>query len=123
MVTVSHERERRGALGEELAARFLELEGCLVLGRRVRVADVEVDVLVRDAACLVVVEVKVRSNPLLPAADALRPRQLARLRRAAEVLLERHRDVSMVRVDVVSIDWQRGRDHLRMQRLRGVQAS
>jgi putative endonuclease len=123
MSVSSAERRRRGLLGEHLAARFLELDGCSILARRARVADVEIDLLVREAGCLVVVEVKLRTTLAVPALDALRPRQVGRLRRAGCALLERHGWADAVRIDVVTIDWHVHEGRVEMCRLRGVDAA
>ena len=116
----SRERSRRGLLGEHLAARFLELDGATILARRVRFASVEIDLLVRDADCLVVVEVKLRTGSVQRAVDALRPQQAQRLRRAATFLLQQHAWADAVRIDVVALDWQAAHGSLHMRRLRGV---
>jgi putative endonuclease len=47
-----------GALGEEVAARHLRARGYTILGRRVKSALGEIDVLARDGATIVCVEVK-----------------------------------------------------------------
>lgn len=47
-----------GARGERAAARALRRAGCRVLGRNLRTPEGEVDLLVRDGAVLVIVEVK-----------------------------------------------------------------
>ncbi len=122
MSAFQNERQRRGALGEKLAARFLELEGLRVLSGRLRVADVEIDLLVRDASALVVVEVKLRTSAALPALDALRVRQIARLQRTATPLLRRHPWAETVRIDAVMIDWQMRSGCVEIRHLRGIQA-
>ena len=115
---MSEARARAGRGGEVLAAAALELEGYTVVGRNVRVADVEVDVIARLDRLLVVVEVKTRRQPLVPAVYGLRPQQIHRLRRAAGVLLDAHPEFESVRLDVIGIDCHDGTVHLR--HLRGV---
>lgn len=119
----STERRRRGRLGEQLAARYLELDGASILARRVRVADVEIDLLARESSCLVVVEVKLRTARTVPAVDALRPRQVGRLRRAASALLARHRWAESARIDVVTIDWNVHQGRVEMCHLRGIEGA
>lgn len=116
--TMTEARSRDGRGGEALAAAALELEGYTIVGRNVRVADVEVDVLARLDRLLVVVEVKTRRRPLVPAVEGLRPPQIRRLRRAAGVLLEAHPEIESVRLDVIGIDCHDGTVSLR--HLRGV---
>ena len=98
--------------------RFLELEGYTVLERNSRHAEVEVDVLARQATLLVLVEVKLRRYGIVGATEGLRPLQAQRLRRAARALLVRHPWAEAVRLDVLGLDWREG--ELRLSHLRGV---
>jgi putative endonuclease len=111
-------RERRGRAGEDLAARFLELEGYTVLERNAHHADVEVDVVARLDTLLVLAEVKLRRRGLVPALDALRGPQHRRLQRAARAALVRHAWAESVRLDVVGLDW--GDGELRIHHVRGL---
>jgi putative endonuclease len=52
----------RGRAGEALAAAYLELRGCVIRARNVRLAGVEVDMLVEEGRTLVLVEVKTRTR-------------------------------------------------------------
>lgn len=54
---------RVGQLAEDLAARFLEEQGLIVLARNYRCRGGEVDLICRDRRALVFVEVRLRSNP------------------------------------------------------------
>lgn len=111
-------RGARGRAGEELAARFLELEGYTLLERNTRHADVEVDLVARHGALLVVAEVKLRRDGPAPALDGLRSPQRRRLRRAAAALLLQHPWAESVRLDAVGLDWSDG--ELRIRHERGV---
>ena len=110
------DRRERGLAGEDLAARFLELEGYEVLCRNVRCADVEVDLLARRGSLLVLVEVKLRRRGWVRSADAVGEAQRRRLRHAAQALLARHAWAEVVRLDVVGVDWN-GDGELRLQHL------
>ena len=93
----------RGARGESLAACWLELAGFEVLGRNVRLAGVEVDLVARDGETHVVVEVKLRGRADYGgAAAAVGWVQRERLARAVRAL-ERS-GTGQVRVDVVAIE-------------------
>lgn len=105
-------RIRRGAaaqaLGvdaEALACWALKADGWTILGRRLRTEAGEVDVVAERAGLLAIVEVKARPT-LAGAADALSPRQSARLLAAAEVLLAEHPEwgTAGVRFDLVLVD-------------------
>jgi putative endonuclease len=113
----------RGALGraaEDLAALWVELEGWVILGRNLRVAGVEVDLVARAGDLLVLVEVKLRRSGIVPASRALGVEQWRRQRRAARALLARSPWAEAVRLDLVAVDWEE--DELRLRHLRGVVA-
>ena len=109
-----------GRLGEDIAVRFLMLQECAILQRNVRVADVEIDIVARDAACLVLVEVKLRQGRLQPARESLGERQERRLLHAARTLMGRSPWAETVRVDFIGIDVERRAGMLRAEHLRGV---
>lgn len=95
--------QARGRAGEALAIAYLELAGCPVTGRNVRIAGVEVDALARDGPALVVVEVKVRGRTDFGGAvGAIDHLKRARLRRAALALQQS--GARSVRIDVVAVD-------------------
>lgn len=93
----------RGRAGETLAIAYLELAGCRVLGRNLRLAGVEVDAVVIDGRAQVVVEVKVRGrSDYGGAAAAIDHVKRARLMRAARAL--QLSGAPVVRIDVVAVD-------------------
>ena len=93
----------RGRAGEALAAAYLELVGCRLVERNVRLAGVEVDLVVDDGACRVLVEVRLRSRGDYGGAAATLDRvKRQRLVRAAHVLEQQ--GVRYPRVDVLAID-------------------
>jgi putative endonuclease len=92
----------RGSAAEALAAAYLDLTGCRVVERNVRVGGVEIDVVALDGETRVLVEVKYRGRADFGgAAAALDWRQRDRLLRAAAVMAARG---ERVRVDVVAIE-------------------
>ena len=97
----------RGRAGEALAAAYLELVGCRLVARNVRLAGVEVDLVVDDGAARVLVEVRLRSRGDYGGASAtiLRTKR-ERLIRAARALEQQ--GVRHPRVDVVAIDLTSG---------------
>ena len=93
--------EQRGRRGETLAAWYLRLSGWRVIGRRVRCARGEVDLVVRRWRTVAFVEVKWRGSAaeLGQAIDAFR---LRRVVEAAEVLAPRYlREGDVMRIDVL----------------------
>jgi putative endonuclease len=94
--------QTRGAAGEALAAAYLELAGLEVLERNARLAGVEVDLVARDGATRVIVEVKLRGRTDYGgAASAVDHRKRERLLRAARAL---EAEGSTMRIDVIAVD-------------------
>ncbi len=95
---------RTGVLAEESAARFLEAQGYIVLARRHRTPHGEIDLIVRDDAVLVFVEVKARPSRT-EAAYSLTARQWARLEGAAlHYCAETDQTQVDMRFDVILVD-------------------
>lgn len=95
--------QMRGRAGESLAIAYLELAGCRLLARNLRLGGVEVDAVVGDGAARVVVEVKVRGRgDYGGAAAAIDHTKRARLVRAARALEQQ--GAACVRIDVVAVD-------------------
>lgn len=96
----------RGRAGEALAAAYLELAGCRIVARNVRLGGVEVDLVVDDGPARVVVEVRLRSRADYGGAAAtLDGAKRARLRRAAAALEQL--GAREPRIDVIAIDLAR----------------
>jgi putative endonuclease len=99
-----------GRLAETLAAMWLRLRGYRILGRNVRVAGREVDVVARRRRTLVVCEVKARRSRRRGApAEAVDPRKQRRMAEAGEMLLAANPGVERVRFDVIAVDGLRVR--------------
>jgi putative endonuclease len=96
-----------GMEAEERACLALAAEGWHILGRRMRTKSGEIDAVAEKDGLVAFVEVKSRRT-LAAAAEALRPRQQARLLAAAEILLAAHPawGEGGVRFDVMLVDPQ-----------------
>jgi putative endonuclease len=95
--------KHRGEAGEALAAAYLELIGCRILARNIRLAGVEVDLVVEEGRCHVVVEVKMRNRTDYGgAAQAVDHKKQARLARAARVLASE--GAESIRIDVIAVE-------------------
>jgi len=94
-----------GEQGERTAERYLRSRGYRVVARNHRSRLGEVDLICRDGAVLVFVEVKTRSSTLFgEGAHAVGPHKQHKLRRLAEEYLIRTRQEGAdVRFDVLSI--------------------
>jgi putative endonuclease len=95
--------ERSGRRAERLAALWLQLKGWKILGRRVRVAAGEVDLIARRGTTVAFVEVKARATAE-EAGFALDEWRLRRVAAAAEALAHRYaRPGDDIRLDAVFI--------------------
>ena len=97
-----------GNEGERLAARYLRRQGFRIVARRYRTAMGEIDLVARDGACTVFVEVKTRRSESAgrpeEAVDTFKQAQLTRL---ALAFLKRYRLLETpARFDVVSVVWE-----------------
>ena len=98
-------RAARGAIGEAAAERLLVSAGMRLVERDVRLPEGQIDLVMLDLDCLVVVEVKARRTGAFGTPEeAVDGRKLRRLRRLALAYWIRHRDLARgVRVDVVAV--------------------
>ena len=99
-----------GRLGEEAAARFLEGRGWRILARNVRRRFGEIDIVARDGAILVFVEVKThrRHSPFAGRLWAVDRRKKRNLLRASANWLMRRRWRGNYRFDVIEVYGERG---------------
>jgi putative endonuclease len=94
---------RTGVLAEDSAARFLERQGYTILARRHRTPHGEIDLIAKDGAVLVFIEVKARPTRI-EAAHSLTARQWARLEGAAlHYMAETGETNTDMRFDVVLV--------------------
>lgn len=99
--------DRGGALWEARAAEYLEGQGLEVVARGYRCRLGELDLVCRDGAHLVVVEVRARgAAALVSAIESIGPRKIERIVRATRHFLMRNRSWRdhPVRFDVVAFD-------------------
>ena len=96
-----------GEGGERAAARYLRRKGLRILVRNYRVAQGEVDLIGRDGATVVFIEVKTRRQGA--PAEAVTPEKQRRLTLAALHFLKKHRLLEHpCRFDVVAVVWPEG---------------
>ena len=106
-------RQRLGRRGEDLAAADLERRGWVIVARNARIQGIrgELDIVARDGATLVFVEVKTVSaanaiGPVSPL-EMVDSRKRGQLRRLAGAWAARHgselRGTRAVRIDVIGI--------------------
>ena len=97
--------QRLGVDAEQVASDALVRDGWVVLARRLRTPAGEIDLVADRDGLVAFVEVKARPT-LAGAADALGPRQRARLMAAAEIALASHPEWGRAgaRFDVLLVD-------------------
>ena len=107
---MSRARQILGKTGEDLACRELERRGYAIVARRYRQRGGELDIIARDGATLVFVEVKAREgHDFGEAAEAVTPfkrRRIAQL--ALDYVMRHHLSGCPCRFDVVSIHFDSG---------------
>jgi len=98
------DRRAAGRAAEQLAARFLEARGLVIVERNYRCRAGEVDLVARDGDTLVFVEVRLRGGRAFGgAAASVDARKQAKVIRAAQYYLANRPD-QPCRCDVVALD-------------------
>ncbi len=126
------DRQLIGALGESLAAIFLERKGYVILGRNYRKPWGEIDLIARQQGTLVFVEVKSVSRETLDMKDSrndllhqpqenMHPRKIERLERAIQTYLgEMDAEEMDWRLDLVTVEIDVRRKVGKCEHLEGV---
>jgi putative endonuclease len=108
---VSRDRVILGKTGEDLACRELQRRGYAILARRYRTRLGEIDIIARDGATVVFVEVKAREGRAFgdaaEAVTAIKRRRLTQI--ALEYVMRYRLSHAPCRFDVVSIHFDSGR--------------
>ncbi|NJO84663.1 MAG: YraN family protein [Blastochloris sp.] len=104
-----HLRTKLGDFGEQTAAMYFTRLGMPVVARKWRCAAGEIDLIVRDGAALVFVEVRTRRGAPGNAAESVGLRKQERLIALAYAYLDTHSTSPDTpwRIDVVAIDVDR----------------
>ena len=113
-----------GAIGERIAALYLQLVGCTIIERNFRFEHVEIDLIVRDGSCVAFVEVKTRRGAAFgEAREAVRPDKLRNVRRAARWYLHvapAEARASEYRFDLVALDCDLRRGTMALEHIKGI---
>ena len=104
-------RQSLGILGENLAVEYLQSRGYSILARRHRCRYGEIDIIAEQGACIVFIEVKLRSTDLFGEAFEAVPRwKRRRIITVALDYLSRNGLLDRpVRFDVAAIDQRAGK--------------
>src|SRR5215475_12494555 len=108
---MSDARQTLGKIGEDLACDELQRRGYAILARRYRRRGGELDIVARDGATIVFVEVKTRGGRSFgDAADAITGIKRHRMMHIAmDYLMRNHLTACPCRFDVVTIQFETGR--------------
>jgi putative endonuclease len=99
----------RGRAAERRAEQHLRAAGLVTVARNWRCRGGELDLVMRDGASLVFVEVRARTrNDFASAAESVGPRKQARLVHAAEAFLQTLSELPPCRFDVVTVERDAG---------------
>ncbi len=110
-----------GDRAESLAAAYLHMAGMHILERNYRVARQEVDIIARDGACLVCVEVRLRRGENCGrAAESLTPRKRKAMREALRMVLREFAWRGEFRLDLLALDWRADGLGLSLEHYRGI---
>ncbi len=102
---MSEKRIALGKIGEQLAAKYLRQKGFQILEQNIRLYKAELDIVAREQATLVFVEVKTRKNDHFGSpAEAVTYRKQQQISKAALAYIAKNNlDTMRVRFDVIGI--------------------
>ena len=103
-------RQTIGRWGEEVAAQFLQGKGYEILGRNVRSAYGELDIVARGGATIVFVEVKTRTSSSFGLPEiSVSTRKIQHLINSAQAFMQVYPGPEQAwRIDVISIEGHPG---------------
>jgi putative endonuclease len=107
-----------GKKSEQVAARELRRMGYEIIEMNFRCREGEIDIVAREGDTVIFCEVKARrSDKFGTALEGVTPAKIAKLRKAAEVYINKNRLEKVdARFDVVAIDEERGERKLEVIR-------
>lgn len=98
------EAKEFGMLGEQMATRYLEDQGYVILDRNYRKGHKEVDIIALDHGEIAIVEVKTRSNEeYFSAEQAVDHQKRQNIIRVANNYVRRYHRTEPVRFDIIAI--------------------
>jgi putative endonuclease len=100
---VSVSRAETGKIAEDAVARWLAARGFEIVGRNLRVGRLELDIVARRGAMLVVCEVRARRGSLVDPAWTFDAAKQKRIRAAALSYWARHGRGSTLRLDAAAV--------------------
>ena len=103
---MSQQKKHLGMQGEEIAAKYLQQKGLVILDRNFRCRLGEIDIITKHGDCLVFIEVKTRSSDRFGLGqESITREKICKLRRLAQTYLAKRSFSGMnVRFDVVAVN-------------------
>jgi putative endonuclease len=92
-----------GEIGEQLACDFLLNKGFIILERNYRQQKTEVDIIAKQQNCLIIIEVKTRSNNFINPENAVSKAKQKTLVEAALLYQESNQLTCEIRFDIIAI--------------------
>lgn len=98
------DKNKLGPKGEDIAMEYLQSKGYTILDTNWKFGKLEIDIIARDRDCLVIVEVKTRTDDEVaePEESVTRAKQKKLIRAANEYVYKRNIKTE-VRFDIISI--------------------
>ena len=110
-----------GNRGEELASKYLEKKGFLIVERNFRTRFGEIDIVCRDGQTLVFVEVKTKiGHDFGEPEEMVNKSKIGKVKRMGEVYLQDNKLDVACRVDVVAIVMESGGEVERIEHYQAV---
>lgn len=111
-----------GSSGESLAALYVTKLGWKIVGQNVRIGHKEIDLIAKDGAVTVFIEVKTRHGDAFGSPEeAITEKKLARLHAAIVLYVRRYPAIKHVRLDVISLTYAADSDQKpKLRHLRAV---
>jgi putative endonuclease len=99
-------RKTTGALGEKMAQDYLKKKGCKIIETNYRCPKGEIDIVARDGDCLVLCEVRTKTNLLYGTPEeSITPTKIQHLEACAHYYRQTHsRLPASFRIDVIAIE-------------------
>lgn len=102
------DKQEQGKSWEDVACAYLQERGLLLVEANFRCKLGEIDLIMRDGATLVFVEVRQRAaGSQVGAAESISPAKIRKLLRAAQTYLQQLSRLPPCRMDVIAIDGDR----------------
>ena len=103
-IMLKNDSKKIGQLGEDIAARYLEKQGYIILERNFRLRSGEVDIIARDGDSLVFLEIKTRCSTRFGTPfEAVDPRKQQQIAKVALAYLAGLEEELPVRFDVAAV--------------------